>query len=108
MSRHRSRKGKGLSPVLIRLIQAAGDDLNRPDVARDDGFEADLNLHPEPDIDPAEFQKGSTERAARELGARGLGEEVSALHQHLPPQRFQKNNPIEVVAGLDSKLVKLA
>jgi hypothetical protein len=87
---------------------AAGQDLNGPDVAGDDRFETDLNLHPEPDIDPAQFQKGAPERAARDVGARGLREEASALHQHLPAQRVQQNHPIEAVACLDSEFVQLS
>src|SRR5688572_2584961 len=76
-------------------------------MARDDSFEADVNLQPESDVNAALLEERSAQRAARKPGARRLREKASALHEDLAAPGSDDNDPVEVVVRLDRQLVEL-
>src|SRR6476661_2140865 len=95
-----------VKPLSVRA--PTGHDLDGLDVARDDGFKAPLDLHPEADVNSPLLQKRAPERAACEPRARGLRKEAPALHHDVAAHRTERDDPVDAVSGPDRHLVELS
>ena len=71
-------------------------------------FKAHLDLHAEPDVNPALLQERAPEGAACEPRARGLRKKAPTLDDDLAAHRNDRDDPVDVVSRPDRQLVELA